>query len=118
MAQYKVEDFRRMVQEWIVAQQWYCEVERMERDARIFHSREAYASELAWFTALRTACKALNVDMKTAVAVEKSIRRNTQYKRHWESEPHLSWWNLDRTGTEDSYRKAVAADTTSHYFNY
>lgn len=118
MAQYKVEELRSMVQEWITAQQWYYEVERMERDARIYHSREAYASESAWFIALKTACKMLGVDMKTAIAVEKSIRRNTQYKRRWESEPHFSWWNWDHTGTEDSYRKAVAADTTSHYFNY
>lgn len=38
-------------------------------------------------------CKLVSADVQKVVACYKSIRRNTQYRRNWESEPHMykSW---------------------------
>ena len=116
--EYKVNSIRSICAEYINATDWSHQVDRMDRENRLYYYREADQAMNSWYLALRMACEAVGADMKKVIAFEKAVRRNTQYRNHWEHEPQLSWWNMDRTGTEDSYRKAVAADTTSHYFNY
>ena len=57
-------------------------------------------SDCKW-EALSLMCRMIDVDMKTACAIEKSIRRNSQYHLGWQREAHLAW---DQDG---SYRSAV-----------
>lgn len=53
-----------------------------------------------WFM-LYKMCRMINVDCTTAIAIEKSIRRNMQYQNNWEREPKIT--------SDESYRRAVKA---------
>lgn len=50
------------------------------------------AANSAW-SALVNMCKLVSADVQRVLACYKSIRRNTQYCRNWETEPHMyhSW---------------------------
>lgn len=113
--EYKVEKLRGICAEYINATAWQEEVSRMDRENKLFFYKEADASQTAWYLALRMACEAVGADMKKVIAFEKAVRRNTQYRNHWEHEPQISWGWFG-AGTENSYRKAVV-DTEGH-LNY
>ena len=59
------------------------------------------------YAALHDMCRLIYADPNAVIAIEKSIRRNTQYQRNFQSEARLNSY-LD-AGSEDSYRRAVAA---------
>lgn len=105
--EYKVNSIRAICGEYINATDWSHQVDRMDRKDRLYYYREADQAMNSWYLALRMACEAVGADMKKVIAFEKAVRRNTQYRNHWEHEPQLSWCWFG-AGTENSYRKAVA----------
>lgn len=59
------------------------------------------------YAALYDMCRLIYADINAVIAVEKSIRRNTQYQRNCQTEAHLN--NYLDAGSEESYRRTVAA---------
>lgn len=87
-------------------------------DCREGWNRDNYAyykdSCAAW-EQLVNMCKLVSADYKRVLPVYKSIRRNTQYSRKWESEPHMykSWdyYGEDyESGSYESFIRFCHAD--------
>lgn len=66
---------------------WDC-MEGWNRDNNIYY----HDSFAAWDQFINM-CRLVSADHKTVLAAYKSIRRNMQYQRNWESEPRMyhSW---------------------------
>ena len=62
----------------------------------IHEEREYWAWDM-----VQNMCRLIGADMEKAVAIEKAIRRNSQYHHHWQREAHIAW------NQEDKYRRAV-----------
>ena len=75
--EYKVNSIRSICAEYINATDWSHQVDRMDRENRLYYYREADQAMNSWYLALRMACEAVGADMKKVIAFEKAVRRQT-----------------------------------------
>lgn len=125
---YNIDTMREAAQNYITA-----ECDFREQSARIRKARENFTywknreemdatywrlsreSDAAWY-ALNMMCQLVNADPMKVLAVEKAIRRNSQYMHGWEREAKLrfDWWadmhpeyGMREAGSDSSYRHLV-----------
>lgn len=126
---YNISVLRSAVTEYCDAESNYrmhtVRMNRAKRDLSYYDNRQAwnndnmtmYRASWSCYDKLFDMCKLVGADVSAVLAVEKSIRRNMQYQRRWESEPGFSrdWWTTlyegacsdHEPGSEYSYRKTV-----------
>ena len=124
---YNIDILRQAATSYLYAEQDYKDFCRRYLSAK--KSGEFYKDSASWnltyqarerdssaaYDKLWDMCKLVGADPEAVLRVEKSIRRNSQYHRNWETEAHFTWfcrmfdWEESAPGSEEDYRRFVSA---------